>query len=66
MICLQSAVAGGLKGKVLEFYKREVLQTYGYEHALTLENLDRVGLLKLQVRARGRQEDGGGEARSTF
>ncbi|XP_076028832.1 vacuolar protein sorting-associated protein 33A-like [Oratosquilla oratoria] len=48
LICLQSIVNNGLKPKVLEYYKRELVQTYGFEHFLTLENLEKVGLLKVQ------------------
>lgn len=42
----------GLKQKVLDHYKREILQTYGYEHILTLNNLEKAGLLKLQTGGR--------------
>lgn len=52
LICLHAAVAGGLKPKVLEFYKREVLQTYGFEMALTLQNLEKSRLLSVQVSPR--------------
>mmetsp|Transcript_32390 Transcript_32390/g.84778 ORF Transcript_32390/g.84778 Transcript_32390/m.84778 type:complete len:593 (-) Transcript_32390:873-2651(-) len=48
MICLQSVVNGGLKQKLLDFYRREILQTYGFEHILTLDNLEKAGLLTLQ------------------
>lgn len=48
LICLQSVTNDGLKPKVLDFYKREILQTYGFEHILTLSNLERAGLLKFQ------------------
>ncbi|KAI1293568.1 Vacuolar protein sorting-associated protein 33A [Halotydeus destructor] len=47
LICLQSLTNSGLKPKVLEFYKREILQTYGFEHILTLQNLEKSGLLKV-------------------
>ena len=30
LICIQSFANNGLKSKVLEFYKREILQTYGF------------------------------------
>ena len=45
---MQCIVNSGLKPKVLEHYKREIIQTYGFENFLTLENLEKVGLLKLQ------------------
>ncbi|NXF98305.1 VP33A protein, partial [Eubucco bourcierii] len=52
LICLQSVCNSGLKQKVLDYYKREILQTYGYEHILTLSNLEKAGLLKPQTSGR--------------
>lgn len=52
LVCLQSVCNSGLKQKVLDFYKREILQTYGYEHMLTLNNLEKAGLLKAQTGGR--------------
>uniref|UniRef100_A0A8D0H5B9 Vacuolar protein sorting-associated protein 33A n=1 Tax=Sphenodon punctatus TaxID=8508 RepID=A0A8D0H5B9_SPHPU len=52
MVCLQSVCNSGLKQKVLDYYKREILQTYGYEHILTLNNLEKAGLLKPQASGR--------------
>jgi len=52
LICLQSAVCGGLKQKVLEGYRRLVLQSHGYEHLLTLDMLAKAGLLTLATNAR--------------
>lgn len=46
LICLQSQVNNGLKGKVLDFYKREIVQTYGFYHLLNIENLVRSGALR--------------------
>jgi len=48
LICLQSLTQNGLKTKVLEFYKKEILQTYGYSYLLTLNNLEKLGILKKQ------------------
>ncbi|XP_054449955.1 vacuolar protein sorting-associated protein 33A isoform X1 [Pteronotus mesoamericanus] len=48
LICLQSVCNSGLKQKVLDYYKREILQTYGYEHLLTLHSLEKAGLLRPQ------------------
>uniref|UniRef100_A0A2K6DRC4 Vacuolar protein sorting-associated protein 33A n=1 Tax=Macaca nemestrina TaxID=9545 RepID=A0A2K6DRC4_MACNE len=44
LVCLQSVF--------LEYYKREILQTYGFEHMLTLHNLEKAGLLKPQTGGR--------------
>ncbi|XP_008837554.1 vacuolar protein sorting-associated protein 33A [Nannospalax galili] len=52
LACLQSVCNSGLKQKVLDYYKREILQTYGYEHILTLNNLEKAGLLKAQTGGR--------------
>uniref|UniRef100_A0A8C7Z331 Vacuolar protein sorting-associated protein 33A n=1 Tax=Oryzias sinensis TaxID=183150 RepID=A0A8C7Z331_9TELE len=52
LVCMQSVCNNGLKQKVLDYYKREILQTYGYEHILTLHNLEKVGLLKPQTSSR--------------
>ncbi|CAN8015991.1 unnamed protein product [Ixodes persulcatus] len=45
LVCMQSVANNGLKQKVLDHYKREILQTYGYQHLLSLERLERAGLL---------------------
>ncbi|XP_014443593.1 vacuolar protein sorting-associated protein 33A isoform X1 [Tupaia chinensis] len=52
LVCLQSVCNSGLKQKVLDYYKREILQTYGYEHILTLHNLEKAGLLRAQAGGR--------------
>lgn len=49
LICMQSVTNSGLKLKVLEHYKREIIQTYGFQHVLSLTNLENAGLIKLQV-----------------
>ncbi|CAH8845725.1 unnamed protein product [Trichobilharzia szidati] len=45
LICIQSFCNGGLKQRLLEYYKNEIIQVYGFEHIFTLDNLERVGLL---------------------
>lgn len=45
LLCLNSITHGGLKAKNLEFVKREILQTYGYDFLPLLLNLNKVGLL---------------------
>lgn len=49
LICLQCVTGSGLKPKVLEYYKREVVQVYGLKAWLSLCNLEKCGLLKLQT-----------------
>ena len=46
LICLQSQVNNGLKGKVLDFYKREIVQTYGFYQLLNIENLIKSNALR--------------------
>lgn len=53
LICLQSATNSGLKQKVLDHYKREIIHTYGFQHILTLTNLEDAGLIKVQQGLRG-------------
>uniref|UniRef100_A0A2A4JXK5 Vacuolar protein sorting-associated protein 33A n=1 Tax=Heliothis virescens TaxID=7102 RepID=A0A2A4JXK5_HELVI len=48
LICLQCVTGSGLKPKVLEYYKRELVQVYGLNTWLTLCNLEKCGLLKPQ------------------
>ncbi|XP_033216509.1 vacuolar protein sorting-associated protein 33A [Belonocnema kinseyi] len=48
LLCIQSLTNSGLKSKVLDYYKREIIQTYGYQHLPTLLNLEKAGFLKLQ------------------
>ena len=45
LLCLYSLVVNGLKPKVLEEIKREVLQTYGYEYLPLLVSLADLNLL---------------------
>lgn len=49
LLCLQSVSNNGFKPKIFEFYKRELLQTYGFEHLLTLDALERSGLFTEQT-----------------
>lgn len=52
LLCIQSLTNSGLKQKLLDYYKREIVQTYGYQHLPTLLNLEKVGLLKVQQSVR--------------
>lgn len=46
LLCLQSLVCNGIKTKMFESLKRELLQVYGYEQLLTMSNLAKCGLFK--------------------
>lgn len=48
LLCIQSLTNSGLKPKLLDYYKREIIQTYGYQHILTLSNLEKANLLRSQ------------------
>lgn len=45
LLCLYSLTNGGMKQKNYEFFKREIVQTYGVEHLWTLQNLFTLRLL---------------------
>lgn len=51
LLCLQSICNNGLKPKILDSYKREIIQTYGYKHLTTLHRLEACGLLVSQLSA---------------
>lgn len=46
LICLQCIASNGFKTKLFDYYRREIINAYGFEHLLTLNNLEQVGLLK--------------------
>jgi vacuolar protein sorting-associated protein 33A len=46
LLCLESVVGGGLKPKDLDFFKREILHAYGFQHILTLDALEKLQLLQ--------------------
>ncbi|CAH0549200.1 unnamed protein product [Brassicogethes aeneus] len=52
LMCLQSIASSGLKPKILEAYKKDLVQVYGLEALLALTKLEKVGLLKTQSGSR--------------
>lgn len=52
LMCMQCQAGNGLKAKVLDYYKRELVQVYGIQVLLTIGSLERAGLLRLQTGAR--------------
>ncbi|XP_055319720.1 vacuolar protein sorting-associated protein 33A [Sitodiplosis mosellana] len=52
LICMQSIAGSGLKQKVLDYYKRELVQVYGIEKLLAISNLEKAGLIKVQAGSR--------------
>lgn len=47
LCCLYSLVHNGLKQKMFDFLRKEILHSYGFQNIFTLLNLERVGLFKL-------------------
>ena len=45
ILCLESCIAGGIKARDLEVFKKLILQAYGYQHMLTLDALEKLQLL---------------------
>eukprot|EP00761_Pharyngomonas_kirbyi_P014772 gb/GECH01014802.1/.p1 GENE.gb/GECH01014802.1/~~gb/GECH01014802.1/.p1 ORF type:complete len:599 (+),score=157.21 gb/GECH01014802.1/:1-1797(+) len=48
LLGIVSLTQGGLKQKQFDFFRKELMQSYGYESMLTLNNLERIGFLKRQ------------------
>jgi len=46
LLCIESLMSSGLKGKDLDSFKREILQAYGYQHVLTLDALEKLQFLQ--------------------
>ncbi|KAI4196508.1 MAG: hypothetical protein LQ346_003213 [Caloplaca aetnensis] len=51
LLCLESTVSGGIRPKDLDNFKRMILHAYGYQHVLTLHNLEKMGLLVARTAA---------------
>ncbi|KAI7853803.1 Sec1-like protein [Circinella umbellata] len=51
LLCLMSLAQGGLKVKLYDFFRREIIQTYGYEHIETLHRLETLGLFTKRTTA---------------
>ena len=46
LMCLMSLTQNGIKPKLYDSLRREVLHTYGFEHMFSLQNLEKLGMLK--------------------
>jgi hypothetical protein len=42
LLCIYSCISGGIKAKELDHFRRLILQGYGFQHVLTLQNLERL------------------------
>lgn len=49
LVCLL-ALTSGIKSKKYDLLKRELIHTYGFETMFTIQNLEKLGLFKKQVR----------------
>ena len=48
LLIVHSLTHSGVKAKAYDFFRHEILQTYGHEYLFTLLNLERLGLLTRQ------------------
>ncbi len=46
LLCLQSLTQGGIKSKMFDHLRKVMLQTYGFECLLTLNNLEKLGIIR--------------------
>lgn len=53
LLCLEACLHNGLRSRDLDSFKRQILQAYGYQHALTLANLEKMSLLFSREAHRG-------------
>jgi hypothetical protein len=53
LLCLESCLSNGLRSRDLETFKRHILSAYGFQHILTLANLEKLGLLLPRESHRG-------------
>lgn len=45
LLCLESCLNNGIRSRDLDSFKRQIMQAYGFEHMITLTNLENMGLL---------------------
>ena len=57
LLCLESCVGNGMRPKDFDYFRRLILQAYGFEHLLTISALEKMRLLQLRA---------GGGATSAF
>jgi hypothetical protein len=51
LMCLYSLTTGSIRYSRFDTIRRLIIQTYGYRHMFTLNNLEKAGLLKRKVRS---------------
>lgn len=45
LLCLECVVSNGLRAKDFDSFRHQIVQAYGYQHAITLDALEKMGLL---------------------
>lgn len=53
LLCLENCLSNGIRQRDLDTFKRYILQAYGYQHILTLSNLEKMGFLTSREAHRG-------------
>jgi hypothetical protein len=53
LLCLESCLSNGIRQRELDHFKRQILQAYGYQHALTLTSLEKMNVLVPRESHRG-------------
>lgn len=53
LLCLESCLSNGIRQRELESFKRQILQAYGFQHMITLTDLEKMGLLVPRESHRG-------------
>jgi len=53
LLCLESCLNNGIRSRDLENFKRQIVQAYGFQHMITLTNLEKMGLLTPRESHRG-------------
>lgn len=53
LLCLESCLSNGLRQRDLDHFKHMILQAYGFQHSLTLSDLEKMGLLTPRESHRG-------------
>ncbi|KAF2482502.1 Sec1-like protein [Neohortaea acidophila] len=53
LLCLESCLSNGLRLRELDSFKRQILNAYGFQHMITLSNLETMGLLVPRESHRG-------------
>jgi hypothetical protein len=65
LLCTYSCFTGGLRARDLEEFRRSIIHNYGAQHLLTLNNLEKMGLLVTRASNNPLGVGGGGSNRPT-